>query len=263
MATQARPLAMVTGASTEIGYELAKRCAEQGFNLVIAAGEPKIHDAARNLAQLGASVEAVHADLGTFAGVGRLYAAAGGRAVDALFANVGHGIDRPFLDQDVQDVRRIIDTNVTGTLQLLHLVGRDMRARGRGRILIAATIAGLMPGRYQAVHCGVRALLDSFAFALRHELRGSGVTVTCMMPGPTETEFVERGDASAARAAETREDPAEITRLGFDAMMRGEGDVVTGWRNKLGAEIAGRASAGRSEAHRTMTSRHTGCDGAK
>jgi short-subunit dehydrogenase len=134
---------------------------------------------------------------------------------------------------------RVVNTNVVGTLYLLHKVGQDMRRRGEGRILITGSIAGFMPGTYQAVYNGTKALLDSFAFALRAELKGSGVTVTCLMPGATETEFFERADMLDTKVGtEKKQDPNEVAKLGFDAMMRGEGDVITGWNNKLRAAIA-------------------------
>ncbi len=129
MASDTRPLAIVTGASTGIGYELAKQCRDNGFNLLIAADEPEIERAAAELGQQnGASVEAVQADLSGTAGVEKLYAAANGRKVAALVANAGRGLGRGFLDQDPKEWRRVVDTNITGTLLLLQKVGRDMRA---------------------------------------------------------------------------------------------------------------------------------------
>jgi short-subunit dehydrogenase len=172
-------------------------------------------------------------------GVDKLYAAIGGRKVSALLANAGRGLGHAFLDQEFGDVMRVVDTNVTGTLYLIHKVGRDMRARGDGRILITGSIAGFMPGTYQAVYNGTKALLDSFAFALRAELRDSGVTVTCLMPGATETEFFERADLMDTKVGTEKKQPAgEVAKLGFDAMMRGEAEVITGWSNKLRAAIA-------------------------
>jgi uncharacterized protein len=239
MATLARPLAIVTGASTGIGYELAAVSAAGGFDLIIAADEPSIHEAAKLLGQSGTRVEAVEADLATLEGVDKLYAAVGGRPVAALLANAGRGLGHAFLDQDFADVMRVVNTNVVGTLYLLHKVGKDMRQRGEGRILITGSIAGFMPGTYQAVYNGTKALLDSFAFALRAELKGSGVTVTCLMPGATETEFFERADMLDTKVGtEKKQDPNEVAKLGFDAMMRGEGDVITGWNNKLRAAIS-------------------------
>jgi len=255
-----KPLAVVTGASTGIGYELAKECANSGFDLVVAADEPAIHDAAQTLRQLGAAVDAVEADLATLDGVDRLYAAVRGRPVDALLANAGRGLGKGFLDQDFDDVRRVIDTNVTGTLYLLQKIGRDMRARGQGRILITGSIAGFMPGTYQAVYNGTKALLDSFSFALRHELKDTGITVTCLMPGPTETEFFERADMLDTKVGQQKkDDPADVAKTGFNAMMKGEGDVVSGWKNKLQSAIATVAPSGvMAEMHRGMAEPGTG-----
>ncbi|MBL8215065.1 MAG: SDR family NAD(P)-dependent oxidoreductase, partial [Bryobacterales bacterium] len=192
MQPNGRPLAIVTGASAGIGYELAKRCAQEGFDLVIAADQPGIQPAADDFRTLGAKVDAVQADLATLEGNDQIYKALNGRPVDALLANAGHGLGHAFLDQDFADVRHVIDTNVTGTIYLIQKVGRDMRSRGAGRILITGSIAGFMPGTYQAVYNGTKAFIDSFSFALRAELKDSGVTVTCLMPGATETEFFER-----------------------------------------------------------------------
>jgi short-subunit dehydrogenase len=241
MNRNARPLALVTGASTGIGYELARCCAQNGFDLVIAADEARIEEAARELRGLGTTVAAVEADLATTDGVDKLYGVAQrlGRPVEALLANAGRGLGKAFLDQDFAEIMRVVNTNVTGTLCLVHKVGRDMRARGAGKVLITGSIAGLMPGTYQAVYNSTKAFLDSFSFALRHELNGSGVTVTCLMPGATETEFFERADMMDTKLGTTKkDDPAEVARQGFDAMMRGEGEIVTGWQNKLQAAIA-------------------------
>ncbi|MBV8093997.1 MAG: SDR family NAD(P)-dependent oxidoreductase [Acetobacteraceae bacterium] len=235
-----RPLAIVTGASTGIGYELARCCAQNGFDLVIAANERQINEASRELQKLGGNVEAVEADLATLNGVDTLYAAAKrmNRPVDALLANAGRGLGKAFLDQDFSDVKSVVETNITGTLYLVQKVGRDMRARGAGRILITGSIAGLMPGTYQAVYNGSKAFLDSFSYALRHELKDSGVSVTCLMPGATETEFFERADMLDTKiGTEKKDDPADVAKQGFDAMMRGDGQVITGWQNKLQAAI--------------------------
>jgi short-subunit dehydrogenase len=239
MATLARPLAVVTGASSGIGYELARCCAENGFDLLIAADDPGIEQAATRLRQTGVNVETVQADLATMDGVDRLYGAVRGRRVDALLANAGHGLGHAFLDQDFGDIRHVIDTNVTGTVSLIHKVGADMRRQGEGRILITGSIAGFLPGTYQAVYNASKAFLDSFAFALRHEVKDNGITVTCLMPGATETDFFDRADMEDTKIGQAKkDDPADVAEKGFKAMMKGEGDVVTGWHNKLQTAIA-------------------------
>ncbi|RTL70183.1 MAG: SDR family NAD(P)-dependent oxidoreductase [Hyphomicrobiales bacterium] len=239
MARSIRPLAVVTGASTGIGYELAKCCAREGFDLVVAADEAAIASAATDFRGLGAQVDAVEADLSTPEGVDKLYAAIGGRPVEALLANAGRGLGKGFLDQDFDDVMHVVNTNITGTLYLLQKVGRDMRARRQGRILIVGSIAGFLPGTYQAVYNGTKAFLDSFSFALRAEIAESGVSVTCLMPGATETEFFERADMLDTKIGQSKkQDPAEVAATGFKAMMKGEGDVVSGWQNKLQSAIA-------------------------
>ena len=184
----------------------------------------------------------------------RLCAAASGRKVDALLANAGRGLGDAFLDQAPADWLRVVETNITGTLLLLQKVGRDMRAARSGRILITGSIAGFMPGTYQAVYNASKAFLDNFSFALRHELKDSGVTVTCLMPGATETEFFDRADMLDTKVGQSKkDDPAMVARQGFAAMMKGEGDVVTGWQNKLRSAIANITPADMlAEMHRGM-----------
>jgi short-subunit dehydrogenase len=236
-----RPLAVVTGASVGIGYELAKCCVQNGFDLVVAADQPEIDKAANEFRAFGSTVSAVRADLATLEGVDKLYAAVRetNRPVDALLANAGHGLGKGFLDQDFTQVRHVIDTNITGTLYLIQKVGRDMRARGKGRILITGSIAGFTPGSFQAVYNGSKAFIDSFSFALRNELKDTGITVTCLMPGATETEFFERAGMMDTKVGTSKkDDAADVAKSGFDAMMKGESDVVTGWKNKLQTTIA-------------------------
>jgi uncharacterized protein len=239
MTNTLRPYAIVTGASTGIGLELAKCCAEHGFDLLIAADESEIESAAQNLRISGASVEAIQVDLATQEGVDALYSAARGRPIAALLANAGRGLGRAFLEQDFEEVRDVIDTNVTGTLYLIQKVAREMVARGEGKILITGSIAGFMPGTFQAVYNGTKAMLDSFSYALREELKDSGVTVSCLMPGPTETEFFQRADLMDTKVGTEKKQPAaEVAKVGFEAMMSGDAAVISGWKNKLQATMA-------------------------
>jgi short-subunit dehydrogenase len=251
MAVATRRLAVVTGASSGIGLELACECARNGFDLVIAADRP-LSEASRKLEALGAKVTAVEADLATADGVAQLYSSCQGQPVDALIANAGHGLGGAFLDQSFTDISHIIDTNVTGTLAIIHQVGRDMRNSGAGRILIVGSIAGYMPGTFAAVYNGTKAFVDSFSAALRNELKDTGVTVTCLMPGATETEFFKRADMMDTKlGTEDKMGADEVARIGFKAMMDGEADVIAGMKNKIQAAVASvTPSSALAEQHR-------------
>jgi short-subunit dehydrogenase len=235
-----RPLAVVTGASSGIGYNLACCCAENGFDLVVAADQP-LEEATADFRALGAQVTPVQTELASREGVDQLLAAVGGRHVDALLANAGHGLGKGFLEQNFAEVQHVIDTNITGTLYLLQKVGNEMRGRGQGRILITGSIAGFMPGSFQAVYNGTKAFIDSFAAALRNELKDTGVSVTCLMPGATDTEFFARADMLDTKVGaddDAKSDPADVAKAGFEAMMNGEADVVAGLKNKLQVAMA-------------------------
>jgi short-subunit dehydrogenase len=233
-------LAVITGASTGIGRELAKIAAEEGYDLVLVADEPTIDAAAGEIRATGVSVEAVEADLASFEGNDRLLAAVGDRRIDILIANAGRGLGHAFVTQSPDDWRRVIDTNVTGTTYLLQKVAQRMVSQGDGRILIVGSIAGLIPGSYQAVYNGTKAYIDSFAYALREELKDTGVGVTVLMPGPTDTEFFRRANMldTPVGKDEDKEDPARTARNGWDAMMDGSAHVVSGVKNKIQAALS-------------------------
>ncbi|HEV7433948.1 MAG TPA: SDR family NAD(P)-dependent oxidoreductase [Pseudorhizobium sp.] len=240
-------LAVVTGASTGIGFELAKCAAQEGYDLAIAADEPRIQEAAVKLREFSVQVEAMQVDLATRDGVRRFVdgIASLGRPIDLLMANAGRGLGHGFLDEDPDDAQRVVDTNITGTIHLVHAIGNRMRTRGSGRILFTGSIAGFMPGAFQAIYNGTKAFINSFSFALREELKGSGVTVTCLMPGPTDTEFFERADLlDTAVGQGKKDDPAFVAKVGFKAMMNGEGDVVAGMKNKMMSAAANVTPAG-------------------
>jgi short-subunit dehydrogenase len=239
MAASIRPLAVVTGASSGIGLELARLCSQNGYDLIIAADEPDIEYAATELAANGGSVVPVQCDLSTLEGVERVLDAAdaAGRPINALLANAGRGLGKAFLDQDIRLALRVVHTNIDGTLYLLHRVGTAMRERQQGRILITGSIAGLMPGTFHAVYNGTKAFLDSFSVALRHELKDSGVTVTCLLPGATDTQFFARAGMLDTKVGvdQGKADPADVAQTGFDAMLKGEATVVHGLSNKMRA----------------------------
>lgn len=253
MVERKKPLAMVTGASSGIGLELARICAEDGCDLIIAA-DTDLSQAEQELKSRGAEVLSIQTDLATMAGVEQLYDAAKGRTIDLLFANAGHGLGKAFLDQEFKDILHVINTNVVGTVYLLHKVAADMRSRNEGKILITGSIAGTMAGAYQAVYNGSKAFIDSFSFALRNELKDTNVTVTCLMPGETETEFFERADMLDTKIGQSeKDDPADVARTGYDALMKGEGSVVHGMKNK--AQVAmGKLmpDTAKAEMHRKM-----------
>jgi uncharacterized protein len=227
--TPSRPLALVTGASSGIGLELARQFAAGGFDLVVAAEDAELAAAAASLRELGGEVLAVQADLRGREGVERVWAAVQerGRPLDAAALNAGIGLGRPFVEQDLDEALSVVDLNVRGTTHLAHLVLRDMVARGAGRVLFTSSIASTMPGANQAVYHGTKSYVQSLAEALQAELSDTGVTVTSLMPGPTATEFFERGRLADTPVGQgPQDDPADVARQGFEALMAGERRVV-------------------------------------
>lgn len=253
-------LAVVTGASTGIGYELGELCADHGMDLVIASNDGLIEKAAEKYRSHGVEVTALTVDLATQAGVDQLVAAVGGRPVEHLIANAGQGLGHAFVEQDWQEIQQVIDTNVTGTVYLLRRLVPSMVERGEGKVLITGSIAGLMPGSFQAVYNATKAFIDSFAWALRNELKDSGVTVTCLMPGVTDTEFFERADMMDTHVGTAKKmDPKKVAEIGREAMMRGDGDVVAGLKNKLQAAMTNvLPEAALAEQHRKQAEPGTG-----
>ena len=245
--------AIVTGASSGIGLELARLAAADGYDLLVVADTPLV-DAAAALRGTGVDVQTVEADLSTFEGVDRLLAAAGERPVDALFANAGHGLGGAFLTQEPQAWRHVVDTNVTGTVYLVQKVAQRMVARDYGKILITGSIAGHIAGSFQAVYNGTKAFIDSFSDALGNELKDTAVTVTCLKPGATETEFFERADMEDTKVGSSSKDSAaDVAKTGYDAMMSGERSVVYGLKNKLQVAASKVLGGGVSaEMHRGM-----------
>ena len=224
-----QPLALVTGASSGIGRELAAQFAANGFDLLITAEDAGIESAAADLRSSGASVQAVRADLATYDGVEQLYAAvvATGRPLSAAALNAGIGQGGPFVENDLADELRLIDLNVTSTVHLAKRLLGDMVQRGDGKVLITSSIAATMPGSFQAVYNASKSFLQSFAEALRNELKDTGVTITSLMPGPTDTEFFARAEMEDTRVGQgPKDDPAAVAKQGFEALMAGEEKVL-------------------------------------
>jgi uncharacterized protein len=239
-----RGLAVVTGASSGIGYELAKVFGEEGFDLIVAAEDEELGPAAERLRETGAEVEAVQVDLASEAGVVELYrhVERSGRPVAALALNAGRGAGGAFATETrLEDELEIVDLNCRSTVHLAKLALPAMVARDEGRVLFTSSIAATMPGSFQAVYNASKSFVQSLALALCNELQDSGVTITSLMPGPTDTEFfevaeMEEDGKNTAVGTEEKDDPAEVARQGYEALMAGKERVVAGsLKNKVQA----------------------------
>jgi short-subunit dehydrogenase len=235
-----RPLALVTGASTGIGYELARKLAERGYDLVmVAENTEKLNEAADSLSDIDdvTQVEVVQADLSQREGVRKVYDCVHAlqRPVDLLAANAGVGVYGGFSDEtDLEEEIALINLNVTSQVHLIKLISRDMLERGGGDILITSSVAGVLPGPRMAVYAASKAFLRSFGQAIRNELKDKGVHVTVLMPGPTDTEFFERAKMEGTVVDESaKQDPAEVAEAALAALSENEGHVVPGMKNKL------------------------------
>lgn len=236
-------LAVVTGASSGLGYQFARRAVEEGYALLICADEEEIHAAADKLRRLGGQVEAMVVDLSTRTGVDAFWSSIGERDIDLFFANAGRALGRAFHEQDWADVKRLVDLNILQTTTLLHRVGHKMHARGQGRILVTGSIGGFVPGPFDAVYNSTKAYLNSLCSALQDEWKDGPVTLTCLMPGPTDTRIFHREgndlEASPIAQSDRNDNPVEVANAGYDAMMRGERGVVPGARSKLITMLSG------------------------
>lgn len=224
-------LALVTGASSGIGFELAKQFAQNGYDVVVAAEDDGVHDVPGKLSQWDSVVQAVQVDLRTADGVEHLYRSAtdGGRELAAAALNAGIGRGEMFLKSELDDDLSIIDLNVRSTVHLAKLVLRDMANRNRGKLLLTSSVASMMPGSYQPVYNASKSFIQSFAEALHDELRDTPITVTALMPGVTDTNFFHRAGMDDSLAGKMpKDDPALVARQGFDAMLRGDAKVQGG-----------------------------------
>ncbi|WP_210491722.1 SDR family NAD(P)-dependent oxidoreductase [Patulibacter sp. SYSU D01012] len=239
-----RPLAVVTGASSGIGLELARVLARERFDLVVAAEDERIEAIAQDLQRLGTHARAVQVDLATVAGCERLVDEVRGlgRPVDALVLNAGVGVGGEFArDNELQDHLRLVDLNVRHPVHVARELLPDMVQRGAGRILFTSSIAAAAPGPYQATYAASKAFVHFFAEGIRVELQDSGVTVTALQPGPTDTAFFARAGMEDTKLAQGRkDDPAQVAREGFDAMMRGDDHVVAGAPQNTAQALGGK-----------------------
>ena len=235
-------LAVVTGASSGIGLELAKLFAQNGYDLVIVAEDEAIESAADQLRSLGPMVESVQADLATEDGVEELWERIEemGRPVDAIAINAGVGVGGPFLETDLDEEINLINLNVTGAVHLAKHVVQHMSERGEGKILFTSSIAADMPAPFEAVYGASKAFLLSFSEALRNELKDTNITVTALQPGPTDTNFFDRAGMQDTKVgADKKDDPADVARDGFEALMAGKDKVVAGsFKNVVQSKMA-------------------------
>lgn len=262
MATLAseRPLAVVTGASSGIGYELAQQFAQNGYDLLICAEDAGIRQAASSLQSGGSNVHAVQVDLATYDGVERLYEEIKNRGVpvDAIAINAGVGAGGDFArETDLKDELAVINLNVVSTVHLAKRVAKDMVARGKGRILITASIAATMPTPLSAVYGASKAFDLSFAASLRSELKDTGVTVTALVPGPTDTEFFERAGIEDTKMAELAQhnSPADVAKQGYEALIAGKDRVFAANLGTKLQRLAARVmpESAKAEMHKKMT----------
>ncbi|UQW99616.1 SDR family NAD(P)-dependent oxidoreductase [Streptomyces sp. RerS4] len=246
-----RPLSLVTGASSGIGFELAREFADHGHDLLIAAEDEDIHTAARRLGFHGTRVRAVQVDLADPEGVESLVreARAERRPLYAVALNAGIGRGGAFLGTELADQLRVIDLNVVSTVHLARRLLEDMAAAGEGRLLITSSVAAETPGPYHAVHNASEAFLRSFALGLRAELADTGVTVTSLMPGPTDTRFFVRAGLLDTRLGRSRkDDPALVARQAYEALVAGRPQVVAGSLHTRAQELATHALPARARA---------------
>lgn len=253
-----RPLAVITGASSGIGYELAKVFTQNGFDILITAEDLGIESAAESLSDGPAEVEYIRLDLARRDGVEKLHQKikSMNRPVEAVCINAGVGVSGPFLETDLEREINMINLNVTSTVALAKYMVQEMALSGGGRILFTSSVAGDLPGPFLAVYAATKAFVQFFAEGIREELKDKGIVVTALQPGPTETNFFERADMLDTKAGKSKkDDPAKVAQDGFDALMAGKDHVVAGsFKNKIQVAVSKLMSeAQNAKMHRKQT----------
>ena len=234
-----RHFGVVTGASTGIGLELARQFAQNNYDLLIAASSDEIFNAQRELEVFGGRVEVIKTDLATAEGVEKLSKAIKtfGAPLDAIAINAGVGVGGAFTETDLREEINLINLNILSTVHLTKCVLKDMVAAGNGRILFTSSISAVMPSSFEAVYGASKAFISSFGEAIRNEVKDTGVTVTMLMPGPTNTNFFDRAhmdDTKVGAKDKYENSPEEVARQGFEAMLRGDESVfAASWKTKI------------------------------
>lgn len=235
---------LITGGTQGIGYELARIFAQNGHNLILVARhEDELEFTGSELQeQFGVQVVTISKDLFGFENAFELYQEVKGQGieVDILVNNAAQGQYGKFLDNDIYRYLDIIQLNVASVMVLTHLFLKDMVAKGQGRIMNLSSIAGRVPGPYQAVYHGTKAFVQSFTIAVRDEVRDTGVTLTALLPGATDTEFFDKANMNDSKIAQDSEleDPAKVAEDGYKALMNGDDMVISGFMNKMQMTMA-------------------------
>jgi short-subunit dehydrogenase len=237
-----KPIALITGASSGIGLELAKQFAQNGHDLIVVAEDgPNLNGAASMLRELGGGrVETVVADLAQHGGARQVFDEVQrlGRDVDVLVNNAGVGVYGKFIETSLEEEVSMIHLNTIAYVQLTKFFAPLMVRRGAGRILITASVASKMPTPYLTVYGATKAFVYEFAQGLREELHDTGVTVTALLPGPTDTNFFDRAHANDSKILnETLTDPADVAKAGFDALMKGTDKVIVPFKYKVQSKV--------------------------
>ena len=234
----ANKFAAVTGASNGIGLELARVFAENGYDLIVNSAGERLESAAQELSSLGVQVDAVQADLSTPEGCDTFWRAveASGRKLDAIAINAGVGVGGLFWETSLEEELNIVRLNCESTVHIAKHAVKKMVAQGEGRILITSSIAGEMTAPREAVYAASKAFDLSFAKSLRYELemQKTGVVVTALQPGPTDTDFFHRAgmdDTQAGSEGKKENQPYDVAKMGYEALMKGEEHVYAGnWK---------------------------------
>jgi len=224
--------AIVTGASSGIGYSLAKELAAGDYDLVIVSAGERLARAAEDFRSAGVSVEDVQADLATKEGVERFWehVKALGRPIDIACLNAGVGVGGLFHETSLEEELNMIKLNCAGTVQLAKYITRDMVSRNDGKILFTSSIAGEMVAPREAVYAATKAFVLSFAHSLRYELKDTGVTVTALQPGPTDTDFFHRAgmdNTEVGSKGKSESQPDDVARQGIEALLAGKDHVYS------------------------------------
>lgn len=239
-----KKLALITGASSGIGFELAKIFAKNDYDLIIVSHRERIEEKARILRQYEVDVEAVEEDLSTQKGTQRVYERVVelGRPLDVLVVNAGVGVSGEAWNVPLSQQLSLIDLNIKSVVQLTTLVLQDMVEANSGKILMTSSIAADMPGPYYAVYAASKAFIQSYCQALRFEVKEADldIHVTSLQPGATDTEFFETAGMDDTKAGQSKkDDPAVVAQQGFDALMADEDNVVAGsFKNKVQSTVS-------------------------